>query len=174
MPKRSSLYLETTEVPPERTAGEIIGLLVRGGAREVAMSYDGGQKVVGLRFTIQVGTQQLLFALPARTDPVYEYLHRQVKDRPQWFNREDQVSKLRAKAERIAWRQLLRWIQAQLAMIETGMVKTHEVFLPYLEQNGKTLFEAFVDRGLRALPAPRQSAPEGTKDGERVATTPEV
>jgi len=154
MRTRTTLYLETTEVSPERTAAEVVALLVRTGAREIAMSYDGGQKVVGLRFVIQVGPHQLLFALPARTAPVYDYLLRQIKARRTWYGNQDQTNKLRAKAERIAWRQLLRWIQAQVAMIQTGMVQTHEVFLPYLQQGGQTLFEAFVERGLKALPAP--------------------
>ena len=165
MNRKTTLYLETTEVAPERSAADIICLLVRGGAREVAMSYDGRQKVTGLRFTIQVGPHQLLFALPARTGPVYDYLHRQVKGRGSWYDSQDQVSKLRAKAERIAWRQMLRWIQAQLAMIETGMVQTHEVFLPYLQQGGQTLFEAFVDHSLKALPAPAKGPELPKPDG---------
>jgi hypothetical protein len=40
-------------------------------------------------------------------------------------------AELQQQAERIAWRQILRWLQAQLALIETGMVDAPEVFFPY-------------------------------------------
>lgn len=46
-------------------------------------------------------------------------------------------------------------------MIETGMVQTHEVFLPYLVQDGRTLFEVFVERKLKALPCPAAEEKEG-------------
>ncbi|GAG18875.1 unnamed protein product, partial [marine sediment metagenome] len=48
-------------------------------------------------------------------------------------------------ALRTAWRQVLRWIQAQIAMIDSEIVSTEEVFMPYLQikENGQTLFEVF-------------------------------
>ena len=61
-------------------------------------------------------------------------------------------------AKRVAWRQILRWVQAQLAMIDTGMVKSEEVFLPYAMVNAsdgqKTMYEAMAERKFMALPAP--------------------
>jgi len=43
-----------------------------------------------------------------------------------------------SQARRVAWRQILRWVQAQIALIETGMVELKEVFLPYILLNIKT------------------------------------
>jgi hypothetical protein len=62
-------------------------------------------------------------------------------------------------AQRIAWRQLLRWVQAQLAMIDTGMVRTEEVFMPYIVVNpatNQTLFERMQETQFKMLEAPKQ------------------
>jgi hypothetical protein len=62
-------------------------------------------------------------------------------------------------AERVAWRQLLRWVQAQLAMIDTGMVRTEEVFMPYIVVNAatnQTLFERMVETQFKMLEGPKQ------------------
>jgi hypothetical protein len=73
-----------------------------------------------------------------------------------------QVCNRQNKARRIAWRQVLRWVEAQLALIETGMVKTQEVFLPYamVGQNGKrrTMFEVLEEKQFLAIsgPAPKE------------------
>lgn len=45
-------------------------------------------------------------------------------------------------AVRVAWRIVKDWVVAQMALVDTGMVKTEEVFLPYLVTgNGQTLFQ---------------------------------
>lgn len=63
-------------------------------------------------------------------------------------------------AERVVWRQLLRWIQSQLAMIDTGMVEATEVFMPYIQvEPGLTLWELTIAGGQLALPAaPEESS----------------
>jgi hypothetical protein len=43
-------------------------------------------------------------------------------------------------ARRVAWRIVLHWLDAQLAMIQAGLVSLEQVFLPYgQDQNGVTL-----------------------------------
>ena len=55
-------------------------------------------------------------------------------------------------AKRIAWRQILRWVEAQLALVETGMVKIQEVFIPYmLMDKGKTLYEKLEETQFKML-----------------------
>lgn len=68
--------------------------------------------------------------------------------------------------ERTAWRQVLRWVEAQLSMIEIGMVQTHEVFQPYALIPGteKTMFEAWESQ-MKALPAPAGEAIQKAEDG---------
>jgi hypothetical protein len=53
-----------------------------------------------------------------------------------------QQSQRQAQAVRTAWRIVKDWTEAQLAIIETRMVTTEQVFLPYaVMRGGKTLYE---------------------------------
>lgn len=62
------------------------------------------------------------------------------------------ATKTAEQAQRVAWRVLKSWIEAQIAIIETGMVAADEVFLPYqIVQGGETVYEAYL-RSDRALP----------------------
>ena len=152
MSKRT-LFMETTEIPVQKTAGDILGLLVRAGATQVSLDYEGG-KITGMRFTYPVDGYPVPFRLPVRTEPIFKILNGR---RASAYNRVEAKDKDRDQAERVAWRQLLRWIEAQIAMIETGMVKTDEVFLPYATTpSGETMYEHFIASGsaARLLPAP--------------------
>lgn len=151
---KGKIYLETTEVPAERSAADLASLLVQSGAMQVATDYKMG-RIVGLRFALQVAGQCLLFELPARTEPVFKAL---LKRSPFNYSRhrgtqEEYEARKREEAERIGWRQLYRWTQAQLALIDIGMVTTHEVFLPYLLMGQRTMSRIFEEDTLKLLPA---------------------
>lgn len=156
MTEPRTLYMETTQIAPIKTAGEIQSLLVQMGAHEIAQTYRDG-KVVGLRFLIDTPYGSRLFSLPVRTEPVFQFLWKRDLAKARYkrnFDTRENQAKYRHTAERVAWRQLLRWVQAQFAMIETGMVQSAEVFLPYMQgDNGKTLFEVMVEKQFKALPA---------------------
>lgn len=153
-----TLYMETTKIAPERTAAEISALLVGAGAREISMQYEAG-KITGIRFTLDIaGGGQVHFAMPVRVEPIYQILVKRI--RSTWLSGEEKKRK-RAQAERVAWRQLLRWTQAQLAMIDVGMVAAREVFLPYaLDHSGRTLFEYFDTEGMKLLAAAAGKKPQ--------------
>jgi hypothetical protein len=140
-----TLFMETTEIRPEKTAGELTGLLVSAGARQIATDYNGNGRITGLRWTMKVGPADVLFAMPVRIEPIFKLL----KDRrgSTWLSDQDKVD-IREKAERVAWRQLYRWTQAQVAMIETGMVEAAEVFLPYADIAGESLYSRMVASGM--------------------------
>jgi hypothetical protein len=151
--QKKTLFMETTEVPAERTASEISAVLIQAGATQIATEYSEG-KITGLRWTMRACGRDLLFAMPARVDPVYKILK---KRRSSSFLSNQEEINLRAKADRVAWRQLLRWTQAQLAMIECGMTEASEVFLPYIQTpGGQSLFEVFRGGEFKQLPAPEQ------------------
>ena len=148
--------METTEIAPEKTASEIGAALVKAGARDISLQYDAQRKVCGMRFSLPVESFVVTFALPVRVDPVFAILNgRRPKESWQRNNRQKFAGQDREQAERVAWRQLLRWMQAQLALIETGMVARHEVFMPYLLHAGtnQTLFEYMQGEGLKMLAA---------------------
>ena len=149
---KKTLFMETTEIPCTKTAAEITEILVRAGATQISLDYQA-QRIVGLKFTFPVDGGFVPFALPVRVDPVFAILNgRRPKETWKRGNRQECAAKDREQAERVAWRQLLRWVQAQLAMIDTGMVQTHEVFMPYvMDINGQTFFERFAVEGLPKL-----------------------
>lgn len=155
--KKPALFMETTEVPAEKTVSEVTSRLVRAGATSIHTEYNGG-KIAGLAWSMKIGPATLNFKMPARTEPVYKLL---ASRRREWSSSygdkyfpTDVKTRVWEQAERVAWRQLLRWVQAQLAMIDTEMVKPHEVFMPYMmQQDGLTMFEYFESKQL-ALPAP--------------------
>jgi hypothetical protein len=94
-----------------------------------------------------------LFEMPVRTEGVYRILQSR-RRHDQWKYEEAD----KQKAERVAWRQLLRWVEAQIAMIQTGMAEAREVFMPYLFDpvSGKTLFRWMDEQKFKALPVPER------------------
>jgi hypothetical protein len=143
------IYMGTTGISTEKTVGQIIGELVRSGASSVNTDYRSG-RVSGLRWVMNIGSHDVLFNMPVRIEPVFKMLESKAK-RPRADFRENAMRD----AERIAWRQLLRWVQAQNAMIEAGMATAGEVYLPYrLNAAGKTLFEYLSETNFRAIEAP--------------------
>lgn len=154
---KKTLFMETTEVTPEKTAGEILGLLGSTPmVRRVTSSYSDTGEITGIAFGIQMGPLEHFYELPARVEPVYEALCKKKGVNPDWNLKE---TPLKAQAKRVAWRQLLRWTQAQLAMIETGMVAPQEVFQPYLlihTPDGRkgTMYQLWIENELKQLPAP--------------------
>ena len=56
---------------------------------------------------------------------------------------ERQKSDRKIQAIKTAWRIIKVWVDAQMALVETNMTKTEDVFLPYLIlKGGRTLSEA--------------------------------
>lgn len=147
------LFMENTKIDPTRTAGEVTSELVRAGAISINTEYKAG-KVCGLRWIMRVAGNDTLFDMPVRVDPIYQLLKKRSAGNSQF-----DAAKTMLKAERIAWRQLLRWVQAQNAMIETNMVQAAEVYLPYMvvHASGQTLFQKLSDSQFKMLPAPEQA-----------------
>lgn len=62
----------------------------------------------------------------------------------------------REQAERVAWRIIKDWIEAQMAILESEMVTMDEIFLPYtLDNKGNTLYQLFATNALQ-LNAPME------------------
>lgn len=146
------LYMERTEIPAAQTVGEIADKLGRHAAvRDVHTEYEDG-RILAVRFSILVEGQKIWYTLPARIEAIYEHLQSK-RARDTRDGRKIDAEK----AERIGWRQVLRWIEAQLAMIEIGMVEPAQVFLPYAtsktaEGEPVTVYQLW--RATLALPAP--------------------
>lgn len=131
----------TTSIDVEKTIGEIQRLLGKAGAMKVMTDYDEGV-VSALSFALKVNEQVIGFRLPCDWRPVLSILNESEKV-PSRLKRNDQ-------AVRVAWRIVKDWVEAQLALVETSMVKTEQVFLPYMViSGGKTLYEGMVDTQFR-------------------------
>ena len=131
------LYMETTQISAEKTAQEISGLLIQAGASAIRQDL-ADKKITGLSFTLMVKGEHVPFMLPIRIEPVFLCLQKKISPK----NRVKNAPKQLQQAERVAWRQLLKWIQAQIAMIDTGMVQADEVFFPYVQTGvNQTLYE---------------------------------
>lgn len=138
----------TTKVEAGKTAAEILGILARIGASRSSISYGADQVPIALEFVISTEAGEMMFRLPSRVESVYQILY------DDWNNGKLSGSyATRPHATRVAWRILKDWVEAQVALIQTRMVKPEEIMLPFHvlpEGNGLTMFEAFVAR--KALP----------------------
>lgn len=149
MPKMPAMFMETTQITDTQTVSQIQALLSRRGAKRVTVEYDG-TRVVSVDFSYAVGPVDIPFRLPCRWEHVRAHLKRTGRN-PRKNDTFDDW------ARRVAWRQILRWVEAQLALIDTGMAKTEEVFLPYaiVGANGqaKTMFQFIEEKKFMSLPA---------------------
>ena len=140
----STMFMETTRIAPERTVSEIQQILATHGASAVLLEYAIAN-VEAISFKYDVGGQQIPFRLPCRWRAIETVLRKSGK-RPRY---DDTFEKW---ARRVAWRQILRWVEAQMALVETSMVKVEEVFFPYIQtKTGQTVFELQEQRGFLAL-----------------------
>jgi hypothetical protein len=134
----------TTTVTTNRTIGQVQGLLVESGARQIMTEYDDVARPVGIAFSVETAHGMRQFVLPVKAARVEAVLRRDAKV-PQRFQTPEH-------AERVAWRIVKDWLEAQLAIISTEMVTLDQVMLPYMRNaDGKTTYELYLDQQL-ALP----------------------
>src|SRR5438045_5374842 len=138
-----TIFMETTRIETTRTVSEIQQILGRYGASKIVMDFVG-HNVDGIAFMYPwEDGNEVPFKLPCRWKEIETILrqgHRRPKSKDTFENW----------ARRVAWRQILRWVQAQMALVETNMVKVTEVFLPYaVMKNKETLYEIAQQNGLQ-------------------------
>lgn len=121
----------TTKIDYYTSIGEIQSALAKQGARKIMIDYGESGQPEGIAFAIQQDNTAQMFILPANVDGVMAVFKKQ------------KVKADREQAERTAWRNVRDWIMAQMAFIESGNVQMDEIFLPYLTDGKKTLYEAY-------------------------------
>lgn len=141
----------TTKIEAIRTAGEIQGILAGHGARAILTEYSDDGHVEALSFKVVTPHGELGIRLPIDPESVLKVLNRQNVPR-HYVNH--------AQAVRISWRILKDWVEAQMAILETEMVRMEQIFLPYvLTEDGRTVFERLVDTKFQ-LPPGKQGGRE--------------
>src|SRR5258708_6566481 len=135
----------TTKIDPDKTAAEIARCLSMHGAQAVLTEYDpDGGYVSALSFKILLNGQPMGFRLPCDWRPVLEILTKGKRKPPKYNERRYAAweSQNREQAVRTAWRIVKDWVEAQMALVETQMLSTQDVFLPYAVMgDGRTLAE---------------------------------
>lgn len=127
----------TTSIAATKTVGEIQTMLTDAGVNRLMIENDAQRQPVALAFELHEHS----YRLPCRHEAVYLRLLRDRKVPARLSTREQ--------ALRVAWRILKDWTEAQLAIIETGMVQADEVFMPYqLLSNGQSFYEQYNARQL--------------------------
>ena len=140
--KRKKLFMETTQVSPQKSVNEIQELLVAYGATAILTEYDSGE-VIAVSFKHRTGDIEIPYRLPSRWQEVKKLLAKARR-----FS-----SNIDAEAKRIAWRQTRRWVEAQLAYVQTNQVKFEQVFLAYMQVGlgSETLYERLEGNRFKML-----------------------
>lgn len=129
----------TTTIGVYKTVGEIQEILVEHGARKIMSNYDDQGHIECLSFSIVTPNGERGVKLPANSKAIYEVLKQQKKSGKIKINPDY------AQAERVAWRIIKDWLEAQMAILESQMVQIEEIFLPYMINNkGQTFFQAYM------------------------------
>ncbi len=137
----SPLLNYTTTIPVQKTVSQIHGILASHGARTVMNEYKDLQ-VSAVSFEIDTAQGLLSIRLPVDIGATLRVLEKQRAARklPRSYVNKEQ-------AGRIAWRIIKDWLEAQMAILETEMVKMEQIFLPYIvTRTGQTLFEVMEGR----------------------------
>lgn len=131
-----SLLNYSTTVPAAKTVAQIQTILAKHGAIAILTNYDSEGQVESLSFKVKTSHGELPIRLPIDIDATLRVLERQAPRR--YCNREQAV--------KVSWRIIKDWVEAQLAILETEMVRMEQIFLPYVVTNdGRTLFSRMVE-----------------------------
>ena len=132
----------TTSVPVSRTVAQVQAKLVEHGARQAMMEWDDKGRVVALSFNVKTPNGELPIRLPIDAAATLRVLQRQADNReiPGRYAKEEH-------AYRVAWRIIKDWIEAQMSLLETEMVRMEEIFLPYvITPGGKTVYQVMAEK----------------------------
>lgn len=141
----------TTKIEVSKTISEIQDILVKHGAKSIMANYTDNGNIEALSFTIITAEKQAIsIRLPCDPIPVLRVLESQ--NIPSKLQNKDQ-------ALRVAWRIVKTWVEGQMALLETKMVKMEQIFLPYaIVKGGKTLFESLKTQNYALLDVNVQSS----------------
>lgn len=138
----------STSISVEKTISEIELMLSKYGATKIMKEYTPEGQVHTLIFDIITDFGEMPVKLPVHTEKILEVFKLQVSNKKlprKYWGGEWTVEQ----ANRVGWRIIKDWLDAQLTLIGIQMVKIHEIFLPYAydSKSGQTLFEKMEEKG---------------------------
>lgn len=138
MAERKYFLNYTTKIPADRSIAEISQMLAKAGAKKIMHDYDDSGNINALSFMIELDGQPIGFRLPTDWRPVSQIIA-EIRRNNTKLSRDVLTDQ---HAINVAWRITKDWVEAQLALLETKMVTTQQLFLPYaVTNNGETLYE---------------------------------
>lgn len=142
----------STKIAASKTVGEMQALLADHGAARIAVDYTDGAPS-SLHFMLVTPHGQRSFTLPVNVDAMEQLLV--AEDRAGQLKAGNKAERSsREQAQRVAWRVMKTWLEAQLALVATQMVTMDQAFLAYLQtdaSSGATLCEVYRSREQKAL-----------------------
>ena len=134
----------STQIDANKTILEIETLLSKSGATKIMKEYDCEGDVSSLNFIIITPKGNISIKMPVKIENMLEIFRIQVQDKKlpkKYLNNIEQANK-------VSWRIIKNWLEAQLSLIMINAVKLEEVFLPYVydEKMNKTIFELLEDK----------------------------
>ena len=134
----------TTGIEAAKTVSEIHKILASHGAKSILTGYDDDGQIDALSFRVVTPQGEAGIRLPINPEAVFVVLQRQSR-----LGKVPHRYVCKAQAVRVAWRIVKDWTEAQMAILETEMVKMEQIFLPYIVGNdGRTLYEVAVSSNL--------------------------
>ena len=122
----------TTTIDAFKTVSEIEYILMKHKAKSIMKEFSDNSII---------GYSQVPIKLPVKVDECLKVLRIEKRSGTRT------IKDTRDQAERVAWRILKDWVNAQMALLDIEMVRMEEIFLPYIVDNhGRTLFEKLEEQ----------------------------
>lgn len=143
---RKSIKNYTSGLPVNRSLQNICDILSSAGASKIMVDYDSTHNPCGVAFFIEIPDYGAIpYKLPVQVENLSIVMFK--------ARLNSLKEKEKEQVRRTAWKNVHDWIDAQMALISTQIVKLEQVFLPYaVDQSGQTLFEKFQNGSLLSLP----------------------
>lgn len=123
----------TTSIDCEKSISEIQKCLVKHGANKIVTDYKNGSPSA-VTFCLTINERLVGYILPANYSGVLKAMKNDRKV-PNSKCTEEQ-------AQRVAWRIVKDWVEAQMAIVEAQLADMAEVFLPYaVTKTGETMYQ---------------------------------
>jgi hypothetical protein len=133
----------TTSIESEKSIAEIQKCLVKHGAHKIVTDYANGMPSA-VTFCLTLNGSMVGFSLPANYSGVLKAMKNDHKI--------PRSKCTEAQAQRVAWRIVKDWVEAQMAIVEAQLADMAEVFLPYaITKNGTTLYKEVQGNGMLML-----------------------
>lgn len=133
----------TTSIESEKSISEIQKCLVKHGAHKIVTDYVNGLPSA-VTFCLTLNGNMVGFNLPANNSGVLKAMRNDRKVPRHKCNEEQ--------AQRVAWRIVKDWVEAQMAIVQAQLADITEVFLPYaITKNGNTVYKEIQNNGMLLL-----------------------